>query len=78
MRFARYGNRLSGSDLENPDFVALTRSFGAWANRVTEPGELRDVLAKAIEHGGPAVIEVMVGRDGDASPWPLIHPAPHT
>lgn len=74
----RYGNRLIGSDLENPDFVDLARSFGAWAERVSDPAELRTVLSKAIDLDTPAVIEVMVGRDGDGSPWPLIHPAPHT
>ncbi|MCO4839342.1 MAG: hypothetical protein KC447_04410 [Rhodobacteraceae bacterium] len=74
----RYGNRLIGSDLENPDFVALARSFGAWAERVTDPEELRAALTDAIALNAPAVIEVMVGRDGDGSPWPLIHPAPHT
>lgn len=74
----RYGNRLIGSDLENPDFVDLARSFGAWAERVSDPAGLRAALSKAIDLDAPAVIEVMVGRDGDSSPWPLIHPAPAT
>lgn len=74
----RYGNRLIGSDLENPDFVNLAHSFGAWAKRATNPLELRTALTEAIELNAPAVIEVMVGRDGDGSPWPLIHPAPHS
>lgn len=73
----RYGNRLIGSDLENPDFVDLAHSFGAWAKRVTNPSELRNALTEALELDAPAVIEVMIGRDGDGSPWPLIHPAPH-
>ena len=33
----RYGNRLIGSDLANPDFVAFAKSFGAEAERVTTP-----------------------------------------
>ncbi len=33
----RYGNRLIGSDLANPDFVAFAKSFGAEAERVTQP-----------------------------------------
>jgi acetolactate synthase-1/2/3 large subunit len=72
----RYGNRLIGADLENPDFVDLARSFGASAERVTDPTGLRAVLSTAIDRDAPCVIEVMVGRDGDSSPWPLIHPAP--
>jgi len=73
----RFGNRLLGSDLDNPDFVALAKSFGAWARRVSDPAGLRAALVDALETGAPAVIEVMIGRDGDSSPWPLIHPEPH-
>ena len=36
----RYGNRLIGSDLANPDFVAFAKSFGAEAARVATPEEL--------------------------------------
>ena len=32
----RYGNRLIGSDLANPDFVAFAKSFGAEAVRVRD------------------------------------------
>ena len=33
----RFGNRLIGSDLANPDFVAFGKSFGAEAVRAHEP-----------------------------------------
>ena len=36
-----YGNRLIASDLANPDFVKFAESFGAAAERVRTPEELR-------------------------------------
>jgi len=33
-------------------------------------------LQAAFEADVPAVIEVMLARDSDTAPWPLIHPAP--
>ncbi len=59
----RYGNRLIGSDLANPDFMAFARSFGAEAARVTSPDALRQALRRAFAHrDGPTLIEVPVGE----------------
>ena len=46
----RYGNRLIASDLANPDFVAFGKSFGAEAERVHTPDELRRALRRAFAH----------------------------
>jgi acetolactate synthase I/II/III large subunit len=67
----RYGNRLIGSDLANPDFVAFAKSFGAEAARVKGPDELRQALRRAFAHrDGPTLIEVPVGPF--PSPWEFI------
>jgi acetolactate synthase-1/2/3 large subunit len=67
-----YGNRLIGSDLANPDFVAFAKSFGAEAVRVTSPQDLRIALRRAFAHrDGPTLIEVPVGAM--PSPWEFIH-----
>jgi acetolactate synthase-1/2/3 large subunit len=71
-----YGNRLIGADLENPDFVALAASFGVRGMLARDAGELRRVLAEALELKEPVVIEVPVPRGSDGSPWPFIHPKP--
>jgi acetolactate synthase-1/2/3 large subunit len=70
-----YSGRLIGADLTNPDFVKLAESFGALAWRVRSPSELRPVLEKALAADAPAVIEVMVERGSEASPWPFLHPS---
>ena len=68
----RYGNRLIGSELTNPDFVLFAKSFGAEAARATSPQELRGALRRAFAHrDGPTVIEVPVGAM--PSPWEFIH-----
>jgi acetolactate synthase I/II/III large subunit len=67
----RFGNRVIGSDLANPDFVAFGRSFGAEAVRVKGPDELRQALRRAFAHrDGPTLIEVPVGAF--PSPWEFI------
>ena len=67
----RYGNRLIGSNLTNPDFVAFAKSFGAEAVRTHTPAELCIALRRAIgRRDGPSVIEVPVGAM--PSPWEFI------
>ncbi|MCK8779769.1 thiamine pyrophosphate-binding protein [Rhizobium sp. NTR19] len=70
-----YGNRLIGSDLVNPDFVALAQSFGVLGMRATTPSELEVALTKALAADAPVVIEVPVPTGSDTSPWPFYHPA---
>lgn len=68
----RYGNRLIASDLANPDFVRFAESFGAAAERVRKPDELRAALKRALKRrNGPSLIEVPVGQF--PSPWEFIH-----
>ena len=70
-----YGNRVIASDLANPDFVRFTESFGAAAERVRTPEELRGALRRAfVRRDGPTVIEVPVGPF--PSPWPFLHMPP--
>jgi acetolactate synthase-1/2/3 large subunit len=70
----RFGNRLIGSDLANPDFVAFANSFGAAAERATSPDALRQALRRAFaRRDGPTLIEVPVGAL--PSPWEFIQSA---
>ncbi len=68
----RFGNRLIGSDLTNPDFVAFGKSFGAESVRANGPAELRQALRRAFAHrDGPTLIEVPVGAF--PSPWEFLN-----
>ena len=63
----QYGARYIASNLANPDFVQLARSFGVTSARANDPDELRSELEKAILNPGPNLIEVPVGEF--PSPW---------
>jgi acetolactate synthase-1/2/3 large subunit len=66
-----YGNRLIASDLANPDFVKFAESFGAAAERVRTPQELRIALRRGFaRRDGPTLIEMPVGPM--PSPWEFI------
>ena len=61
-----------GSELKNPDFIALSEAFGIKAYSVEDPDGLKDALNTAVKEGGPAVIEVKVDRNTEKSPWKYI------
>jgi acetolactate synthase-1/2/3 large subunit len=71
----RFGNRLIGADLENPDFMGLASAFGVKGARVHSPAALAPVLAATLKANEPALIEIVTPRGSEASPWPFIHPA---
>ena len=66
----QFGGRLLGTRLENPDFVALARSYGIFGARVERPEDLTAVLR---ERAGTAEPALLVMPQGEVpSPWPLI------
>ncbi len=67
----RFGNRLIGTELANPDFVLFAKSFGAEAERAQTPEELRGALRRGFaRRDRPTLIEVPVGEL--PSPWEFI------
>ncbi len=72
----RYGGRVLGAALENPDFSMLAAAHRVPYRRAESPAALRDALRMALDAGGPALIEVPVDPDQEVSPWPFIHPPP--
>jgi acetolactate synthase-1/2/3 large subunit len=55
-----YPRRVIGTDLENPDFPALARAYGAFGERVERTAEFPDAFERALASGGPAVLELPV------------------
>ncbi len=60
----RGSERFVGMDLKDPeiDFVGVARGLGVAAQRVTEPGDLREVLRAAIASGKPNLVDVAVAE----------------
>jgi pyruvate dehydrogenase (quinone) len=52
----------SGTELVNPDFVALAKAAGLFAVGVEDPAELPAAVKAAFAHAGPALVEVAVNR----------------
>ena len=69
-----YG-RTIGSKLQNPSFVDIARAFGAAGTHVSDPSQLEQVVADAINANEPTVIEVAMPLDASASPWRFLMPA---
>ena len=49
------------------DFVRLAEAFGAYAERVTRPEEIRAAFERAVGSGLPSVVDVIVERETDAA-----------
>ena len=68
-----YQNRILGTELQNPDFVALAESMGVAAQRTADLDEFAEFLAAALEDQRPRLIEIAM--DGhqqeiiDQIPW---------
>ena len=55
-----YPRHVSGSELRNPDFVALAQAYGYAATRVTRTGEFEPALQAAVARAEGTLIEVML------------------
>lgn len=71
----RFGGRVIGADLVNPDFVKLAESFGMAGHRVDTPQALQACLERALGEGAPALVEVEVDPRSEVSPWEFLMPS---
>ncbi len=53
-----YPARVSGTELQNPDFAALARAYGAFGETVETTEAFAPALARAMAAGKPALIEL--------------------
>ncbi|MFT6775898.1 MAG: acetolactate synthase-1/2/3 large subunit [Paracoccaceae bacterium] len=53
-----YPGRPSGTDLRNPDFAALARSYGGFGATVTSDAEFAPAFAAALASGLPAIVHL--------------------
>lgn len=70
----RFDGHVVGAEFTNPDFVKMAQAFGAEGYRVNSPVELKPVLEKAIADNKPTLIDVVVPKGSEVSPWKHIHP----
>ncbi|WP_420137264.1 thiamine pyrophosphate-binding protein [Sphingomonas sp.] len=54
----RYPERVSATDLTNPDFAALARAYGGWAETVETTDQFAPALTRALEQPGIALLHL--------------------
>ena len=59
----QYPRRVIGTDLRNPDFVALAEAYGAYGERVERTADFEDAFESALASGRPAVLELPVDQE---------------
>ena len=52
----------TGTELVNPNFAAMAEAAGIKAFRITDPSEVENTLADAMEFPGPVLIDAVVNR----------------
>ena len=60
--------RYSFVDITSPDFVMLAKSYYIEGQRVSQREKLKDALATMLNHKGPYLLEVMVGKENNVFP----------
>jgi pyruvate dehydrogenase (quinone) len=51
-----------GTDLQNPSFAKIAEAAGLLGLTAEMPDQVRPMIAQALEHDGPALVEVLVSR----------------
>jgi tartronate-semialdehyde synthase len=54
------------------DFVTIAEGFGAYAERVTKPTEIKAALDRCVKSGKPSLLDIIVERQTDASMGPSL------
>ena len=58
-----YPGRVSGTTMENPDFVALARAYGFHAEKVGRTEDFAAAYGRALADGGGAVLELVISPE---------------
>lgn len=59
-----YPGRVSFTNIDNPDFIALARAYRAYAERVTRTEDFAPAFARACAAPNGAVLELMIDPEG--------------
>jgi acetolactate synthase I/II/III large subunit len=58
----QFPGRVSGTDLLDPNFVALAQSFGAYAERIESTEDFADAFERAVASRKPALLELCTDK----------------
>lgn len=60
--------RYSFVDIASPDFVMVAKGYGIDGQKISERDKLKDALQTMLDHKGPYLLEVMVGKENNVFP----------
>jgi acetolactate synthase-1/2/3 large subunit len=60
--------RYSFVDIESPDYVTVAKGYRIEGNSVSQRADLKNSLKTMLEHKGPYLLEVMVGKENNVFP----------
>jgi acetolactate synthase-1/2/3 large subunit len=63
-----HDRRYSFTDIISPDYVTLARAYNINAQSVTERKKLKNAVSEMLDHEGPYLLEVMVGKENNVFP----------
>jgi acetolactate synthase-1/2/3 large subunit len=63
-----HDRRYSFTDITSPDYVTLARAYNINGQSVSERDKLKNVLSEMLDHEGPYLVEVMVGKENNVFP----------
>lgn len=52
----------TGTDLKNPNFAAMAEAIGVKGFRIEDPADVERVIAEALAHDGPVLVDAVVAR----------------
>ena len=63
-----FDRRYSFTQMVNPDFTALVKSYGIPARRIEKVSQLREALDELLSIEGPALLEVITENEENVFP----------
>jgi acetolactate synthase I/II/III large subunit len=63
-----FDKRYSGTEIENPDFVAIAKGYSIEATKITKREELNSALEAMLQHEGAYLLEVVVEQEENVFP----------
>lgn len=63
-----HDKRYSFVNITSPNYVTVANGYGIEANSINDRADLKQALTDMIEHDGPYLLEVMVGKENNVFP----------
>jgi len=63
-----FDKRYSATEMINPDFQLISQAYGIKSKKIDERVDLDGSIKEMLDHDGPYLLEVMVGKENNVFP----------